>query len=108
FSHYEKMRRCTCIRKNLAYNCKRRSGMTEALPVLGGIVLGLLSREPRIYLSGPRLIFTSFVIGALCSLLTGELSITWIYIIVDSLAVIGVCLVTRVLVWWLGRMIRSA
>ena len=81
--------------------------MIEVLPVLGGIVLLFLSCVLR-PLSGVSLIFAGFVIGAFCSLLTGELSSSWMYAVVDSLEVIGVCKVTPVVLSWLVRMLRSA
>jgi hypothetical protein len=73
--------------------------MDEVFPVLAGIVLGLLVRGiASLSLRGAIVGVASVAIGALASWLSGELAVSWLYVLIDIAQVLVAALLTAVLV----------
>jgi hypothetical protein len=82
--------------------------MEEVFPVLAGVVLGLVT-----FALGPRLKIVavgvlSVALGALAAWISGELSVSWIYLLIDTAQVAVAAVMTGVLVAvWLRRRTRK-
>jgi hypothetical protein len=83
--------------------------MEEVFPVLGGIVIGLAThpvgaRWLRALLIG----VLGVVVGACASWVSGELAVSWIYLLVDIAQVLVAAIMTGALVTvWLRRRARA-
>lgn len=83
--------------------------MQEILPISAGVVVGLLCWR----ISSPRrravaLVLLSVIFGFLASLLTGELALTWGFLLIDIPLVLLVALGTTLLVSAVRRVRRPA
>jgi hypothetical protein len=84
--------------------------MDEVFPVLAGVVLGLLlhgiaSRSRRGAIAG----MASVAVGALASWVSGELAVSWLYVLIDTAQVLVAALLTSVLVRaWRRRTWRAS
>jgi hypothetical protein len=77
----------------------RRHAMDEVFPVLAGVAVGLLSALVKSMSSKVILIgLMGLVFGVSASWISGELSISWTYLVVDALQVIGAAAMTALLV----------
>ena len=82
--------------------------MEEVFPVLAGVVLGLVahlvgSSSLRVILIG---VF-GVAFGACASWMSGELAVSWVYLLIDTAQVIGASVMTLFLVRvWLRRQAR--
>jgi hypothetical protein len=73
--------------------------MDEVFPVLAGVVLGLATHPlDRTWLRIAMLGSFGLAFGAIASWISGELAISWIYLLIDTAQVIGVSVMTAVLV----------
>jgi hypothetical protein len=71
--------------------------MDEVLPVLSGIAVGLvLGIVPFRFWTIALGVF-SVVSGIVASVVSGELAISWIYVLIDAAQVLGAALLTSVL-----------
>jgi len=82
--------------------------MDEVFPVLAGVVVGLASALLRSMPSKVILIgLMGLAFGVCASWISGELSISWMYLVVDAVQVIGATAMTSLLVKiWLTRRAR--
>ena len=82
--------------------------MDEVFPVLAGVVVGLASALVKSMSS--KAILTGLMglaFGVCASWISGELSISWVYLVVDAAQVIGAAAMTAFLVRiWLRREAR--
>jgi hypothetical protein len=77
----------------------RRHAMDEVFPVLAGVAVGLLSALVKSMSSKAILIsLMGLVLGVSASWISGELSISWTYLVVDTVQVIGAAVMTALLV----------
>jgi len=82
--------------------------MEEVFPVLCGIAIGLvLSYLP----SSLRVIMVAVLgvaFGVLAAWVSGELAISWVYVLIDTAQVVGAAILTAVLVarWQRRRAVR--
>jgi hypothetical protein len=83
--------------------------MDEVFPVLSGIVLGLV-----IHAIGPAWLKVASIgicgiaLGTLASWISGELAVSWVYLLVDAGQVIAAAIMTGVLARiWLRRRVRD-
>jgi hypothetical protein len=83
--------------------------MDEVFPVLAGIVLGLLTFTlRRMWLRLVVVGVLGVTLGAVASWISGELAVSWLYVLVDAAQVIVAALLTGALVrMWLRRRARS-
>ena len=79
--------------------------MDEVFPVLAGVAVGFLSALVKSMSSKVILIgLMGLVFGVSASWISGELSISWTYLVVDVVQVIGAAAMTALLVRiWLRR-----
>ena len=85
--------------------------MDEVFPVLAGIALGLATSGIRaIWLKGILIAALGVAIGAIASWISGELAISWVYVLIDTAQVVGAAIATGVVVtlWVRRRRARSA
>lgn len=84
--------------------------MDEVFPVLAGIVLGLITAPTSRWLRGVLIPVLGLALGALASWVSGELAISWTYILIDSAQVIAAAVMTSILVrvWQRRRARRLA
>ena len=81
--------------------------MDEVFPVLSGIAVGLLVSLIPSGVRMPSLGVLSVVFGALASVISGEITISWGYLLIDIAQVLGAALLTSVLVArWRRRSLR--
>jgi hypothetical protein len=82
--------------------------MDEVFPVLAGVVVGLASALVKSMSSKAILIgLMGLAFGVCASWISGELSISWVYLVVDAAQVIGAAAMTAFLVRiWLRREAR--
>jgi hypothetical protein len=81
--------------------------MDEVFPVLSGIAVGLLVSLIPSGVRMPALGVLSIVFGALASLISGEVTISWGYLLIDIAQILGAALLTSVLVArWRRRSLR--
>lgn len=83
--------------------------MEEVFPILAGFALGLVT-----HLVGPvrlRVILIGsfgFAFGACASWISGELAISWIFLVIDTAQVVGASVMTAFLIRvWLRRQARG-
>ena len=83
--------------------------MDEVFPVLAGIVVGLASHRVRpMWLRGCLIAVLALALGAVASWVSGELSISRIYVLIDAAQVGAAGVMTAVLVGvWRRRHARS-
>ena len=79
--------------------------MHEVFPVLAGIGLGLATGAVRANWSKGLLIAVlGLAIGATASWVSGELAISWVYVLIDTAQVVGASVLTGILVTvWVRR-----
>ena len=79
--------------------------MDEVFPVLAGIGLGLATGAVRANWSKGLLIAVlGLAIGATASRVSGELAISWVYVLIDTAQVVGASVLTGILVTvWVRR-----
>jgi hypothetical protein len=78
--------------------------MEEVFPVLAGIVLGLVTHALRRGLKGLAIAIASPGLGTLAAWISGELSVSWGYLLIDTIQVAVAAVMTGVLVSvWLRR-----
>ena len=84
--------------------------MDEVFPVLAGIALGFATFTLRsAWLTAAVIGILGVAIGVVASWLSGELAVSWLYVIVDAGQVIVAAFLTGVFVrLWLRRRARSA
>lgn len=83
--------------------------MDEVFPVLAGIVIGLAICAMRpIWLRVTLGAVLGIGFGVVASWVSGELAISWVYVLIDTGQVVAANLMTGGLVsTWLGRRARS-
>jgi predicted transporter len=83
--------------------------MDEVFPVLAGIALGLGTFTlRRVWLRVAAIGILGVALGAAASWISGELAVSWLYVLVDAAQVIVAALLTGALVrMWLRRRARS-
>jgi hypothetical protein len=72
--------------------------MDEVFAVLTGIVLGLITHPASGRLRAVLIAVLGVALGALASWISGELAISWTYILIDSAQVIAAAVMTSILV----------
>jgi len=79
--------------------------MDEVFPVLAGIGLGLATGAVRAnWLKSLLLAVLGLAIGATASWVSGELAISWVYVLIDTAQVVGASVLTGILVTvWVRR-----
>jgi hypothetical protein len=74
--------------------------MEEVFPVLGGIAVGLVAQLlGSIRLRAVLIGVFGLAFGACASWISGELAVSWAYLVVDTLQVVGASLVTAIAIW---------
>ncbi len=83
--------------------------MEEVFPVLAGVVVGLATFSVGpVWLRALLIGVLGVGLGAVASWISGELAVSWIYVLIDTAQVIGAAVMTGVLVKaWLRRRARS-
>ena len=83
--------------------------MDEVFPVLAGIALGLVTSTLRTrWLGASAIGILGVALGVVASWISGELAVSWLYILVDTAQVGVATLLSRVLVrLWLRRRAQS-
>ncbi len=78
--------------------------MGEILPISAGVVVGLICwRIASVRLRTAALVILSVLFGALASFLTGELALTWAFLLIDIPLVFLVAVGTSLLVARVAR-----
>ncbi|PYN04259.1 MAG: hypothetical protein DME07_03905 [Candidatus Rokuibacteriota bacterium] len=79
--------------------------MHEVFPVLAGIGLGLATSAVRAnWLKSLLIAVLGLAIGATASRVSGELAISWVYVLIDTAQVVGASVLTGILVTvWVRR-----
>jgi len=79
--------------------------MDEVFPVLAGIVVGLATHTVRpMWLKALLIGSLGIALGAAASWLSGELAVSWVYVLIDAAQVLGTGIMTGILVRvWLRR-----
>src|SRR5262249_12330956 len=87
----------------------RGGHMDEVFPVLGGIVIGLATHAVWVrWLRALLIGILGVAVGALASWVSGELAVSWVYLVIDIGQVLMAAVMTGVLVTvWLRRRARS-
>ena len=82
--------------------------MQEVFPVLAGVAVGLVAHlVPPIRLRASLIAVFSLAFGASASWISGELAISWVYLVIDTAQVLGASVMTTFLVSvWLRRQAR--
>jgi hypothetical protein len=85
--------------------------MEEALPVVAGVVVGLVAQ--RVDWVWPRaLLIVMFAIafGAWASWFNGELQLSWVYLVIDTAQILAASVITLLLVrtWHRAKAWRGA
>jgi hypothetical protein len=74
--------------------------MEEIFPVLAGVGIGLVAHlMGSIRLRAILIGVFGFAFGACASWISGELFVSWIYLVVDTVQVVGASLVTATVIW---------
>jgi hypothetical protein len=83
--------------------------MEEVFPVLAGVAVGLATFRVRpLLLNIVLLVILGLVFGALASWISGELTVSWIYLLIDTTQVIVASVMTASLVKaWRRRRTRA-
>jgi hypothetical protein len=83
--------------------------MNEILPVMAGVVIGLIIPHLKSKsLAAVTLIVLSILCGAVASWITGELRVSWGYLLIDSIQVAAAAFLMSVLVvrWRRRRIVQ--
>jgi len=82
--------------------------MEEVFPVLAGVAVGLVAHLVRpIRLRAILIAVFGLAFGACASWISGELAISWVYLVIDTAQVLGASVMTTFLVSvWLRRQAR--
>jgi hypothetical protein len=73
--------------------------MEEVFPVLAGVVVGLVThRVAPTWLRVVAVVLLGLAFGAIASWVSGELAISWVYVVIDTAQVIGASVMIAVLV----------
>jgi len=73
--------------------------MEEVFPVLAGVVVGLVtSRIMQTWLRVIAVVLLGLAFGAIASWISGELAVSWVYVVIDTAQVIGASVMITVLV----------
>ena len=82
--------------------------MEEVFPVLAGVVVGLVAHlVGSIRLRAVLIGVFGAAFGACASWISGELAMSWVYLVIDTVQVIGASVMTAFLVRvWLRRQAR--
>jgi hypothetical protein len=73
--------------------------MEEVFPVLAGVAVGLVThRVGPIWMRAVLIGALGIAFGVMASWVSGELAISWIYLVIDTVQVIGASVMTAVLV----------
>jgi hypothetical protein len=83
--------------------------MDEVFPVLAGIALGLATFALRsVWLRVAVVGILGVTLGTVASWISGELAVSWLYVLVDAAQVMVAAVLTGVLIrQWLRRRARS-
>jgi hypothetical protein len=83
--------------------------MDEVFPVLAGIALGLGTYAVRSnWLRVAVVTILGLALGAMASWASGELALSWVYVLIDTAQVVGAAIISGLLVRvWLRRHTRS-
>ena len=83
--------------------------MEEVFPVLSGIVVGFATHAVRpMWLRALVIGSLGIALGAAASWLSGELAVSWVYVLIDAGQVVGGGIMTGILVRvWLRRSAQS-
>lgn len=82
--------------------------MQEIVPIAAGILIGLFTSALRRWLTFAVIATLSMGVGALAAWLSGELSVSWIYLVIDTAQVAVAAGLTAVVVRaWLRRRGRA-
>lgn len=79
--------------------------MEEVFPVLAGVAVGLAIHSVRlVWLRISLLVLLGLGLGAVASWISGELEISWVYVLIDSAQVLGAGAMTTVgIAFWRRR-----
>jgi hypothetical protein len=73
--------------------------MEEVFPVLAGVVVGLVTyRVVPTWLRVVAVVLLGLGFGAIASWISGELAVSWVYVVIDTAQVIGASVMIAVLV----------
>jgi hypothetical protein len=73
--------------------------MEEVFPVLAGVVVGLVTyRVVPTWLRLVAVVLLGLGFGAIASWISGELAVSWVYVVIDTAQVIGASVMIAVLV----------
>ena len=82
--------------------------MEEVFPVAAGILLGLVTYRLRATLRAVALALVSVGVGALAAWLSGELAVSWVYLLIDTAQVGAAAVMTAFAVAaWRRRRARA-
>ena len=82
--------------------------MEEIFPVAAGVILGLLTYTLRVWLKTVVIGALSIGLGAMAAWMSGELNVSWIYLVIDTAQVGAAASMTAFLVRaWLRRRARA-
>jgi ABC-type antimicrobial peptide transport system permease subunit len=83
--------------------------MEEIFPVSAGVVLGLVTHlVGTVRLKALLIALFGVAIGAFASWVSGELAISWVYVVIDTAQVVGASIMTAFLIGaWSRRQIRK-
>ena len=78
---------------------EKEANVEEVFPVLAGVVVGLAThRLAPTWLRVFVLALLGLAFGAIASWISGELAVSWVYLVIDTAQVIGASVMTAVLV----------
>jgi len=79
--------------------------MEEVFPVLAGVAVGLATHSVRpVWLRICLFVLFGLGLGVIASWISGELAVSWVYVLIDSGQVIGAGAMTAVgITFWLRR-----
>ena len=79
--------------------------MEEVFPVLAGVAVGLVTHSVRLaWLRVSLLLLFGLGLGVIASWISGELAISWVYVLIDIAQVIGAGAMTTVgITFWRRR-----
>lgn len=83
--------------------------MDEVFPVLAGVVVGIVTHRVRsVWLHAVLVGVLGFACGTMASWISGELAVSWSYLLIDIAQVIAASIMTTVLIGvWRRRHARS-
>jgi hypothetical protein len=78
--------------------------MYEMLPIAAGIVIALLADRVADARSGiAAMVAGSLIFGAVASFVSGELFLSWTFLVIDVTLVLGAATATTIFVAWVRR-----